>query len=129
MQRKSAYISGKLRDLNKVQILLHQKFTLSIACIILFFVGAPLGAIVKKGGLGIPVLITIILFLVYYVLARTGQQMAKNEVLSPFIGMWLSSFVLVPIGIFFTLKANRDSVIFDWEFYKKGYQRIFRLKR
>lgn len=129
VQRKSAYIRGKLRDLNKIQILLHQKFTLSIACIILFFVGAPLGAIVKKGGLGIPVLITIILFLIYYVLARTGQQMAKNEVLSPFLGMWLSSFVLIPIGIFFTLKANRDSGIFDWEFYKNIVKKVIGLKR
>ena len=117
--RKNSYVKGKKNELNKIDIYFHQKFTLSIACFILFFIGAPLGAIVKKGGLGIPVLITIILFLLYYVLAKTGQQMAQNEVLTPFLGMWLSSIILVPIGIFFTFKANSDSSIFDREFYKK----------
>jgi lipopolysaccharide export system permease protein len=123
VRRKNSFIRGKKNDLNKIDIYIHQKFTLSIACIILFFIGAPLGAIVKKGGLGIPVLITIILFLLYYVLAKTGQQMAQNEVLTPFLGMWLSSIILVPIGIFFTFKANSDSVIFDREFYKRLFIR------
>lgn len=119
VKRKNSHIKGKRKDLNKIDIYFHQKFTLSVACIILFFIGAPLGAIVKKGGLGIPVLITIILFLVYYVLAKSGQQMAQNGILSPFLGMWISSFILIPIGIFFTFKANSDSSIFDMEFYKK----------
>ena len=92
---------------------------------ILFFIGASLGAIVKKGGLGVPVLITIILFLIYFILLESGETMVDNEVVSPFWGIWLSSIVLTPIGIFLAVKANKDSSIFDLEFYK----RIFRKRK
>jgi lipopolysaccharide export system permease protein len=128
IHRKSSYVEGKIKDLKRIDIFFHRKFTLSIACVILFFIGAPLGAIVKKGGLGMPVLITIILFLFYYLLTKFGEEYAKSEDLSPFLGMWLSSFILGPIGIFFTFKANRDSSIFSWDFYKGLFQKRSRLK-
>ncbi len=96
----------------------HQKFTLSLACLIFFFIGAPLGAIIGKGGLGMPTVISIVLFLVYYVVNTTGVKMARELLWPVWQGMWLSSFVLAPIGIFFTYKAATDSAIFKSEAYK-----------
>ncbi len=95
----------------------HKKFTLSIACLILFFIGAPLGSIVKKGGFGYPMLFTIAFFILYYILTMIGQKIASNQVVVEYLGVWLSSFVLFPIGVFLTYKANNDSVLFDREFY------------
>lgn len=116
---KTSSQQSKKRDINRIIGLTHQKFTLSVACIILFFIGASLGAIVKKGGLGMPVLITIILFIFYYVLLEMGKKMSYNEVLSPIVGMWLSAFILAPIALFLTRKANRDSSILEFDFYKR----------
>ena len=92
----------------------HEKFTLSYACLMLFFLGASLGAIVKKGGFGVPVIIAILLFLVYFMLTRGGQEMAESKTLGPIIGMWLSALILTPIAIFIFIKANNDSKIFDF---------------
>lgn len=96
----------------------HQKFTLSLACLIFFFIGAPLGAIIGKGGLGMPAVISIVLFLVYYVVNTTGIKMAREMIWPVWQGMWLSSIVLAPIGIFFTYKAATDSAIFKSDAYK-----------
>ncbi len=125
IERKTAYVQGRIDDLGRIDLFFHQKFTLSIACLLLFFIGAPLGAIVKKGGLGIPILITIILFLLYYTSTRIGEQMAQGGVVDPFFGMWASSFILAPIGIFFTFKANQDSSIFDRDYYKRLIRKVF----
>lgn len=103
----------------------HRKFTLSFACIVLFFIGAPLGAIVKKGGLGVPILLSVLLFILYYVLSNSGEQMAKNYIISPFAGMWLSSFILFPLGLFLTYKANTDSKLMDKEAYVKLFKKLF----
>lgn len=102
----------------------HQKFTLSLACLIFFFIGAPLGAIIGKGGLGMPAVISIILFLVYYVINTTGVKMAREVLWPAWQGMWLSSFVLAPIGIFFTYKAATDSAIFKSDAYKLWFKQI-----
>jgi len=101
----------------------HEKFTLSYACLMLFFLGASLGAIVKKGGFGVPVIIAILLFLVYFMLTRGGQEMAESKTLGPIIGMWLSALILTPIAIFIFIKANNDSKIFDFDFYIKLFKR------
>lgn len=101
----------------------HEKFTLSYAVIMLFFLGASLGAIIKKGGFGVPVLIAVGLFLVYFLLTRGGQEMASAETLSPFLGMWLSSILLTPITLWIFYKANKDSKIFDLDFYTKWLKR------
>lgn len=103
----------------------HRKFTLSVACLMLYFIGAPLGAIIKKGGFGLPVLVAIIFFIFYYMLTISGEKMAKSGALEPYMGMWLSAFVLAPIAFFLTYKASNDSALFN----KDTYLRFFRLKR
>jgi lipopolysaccharide export system permease protein len=95
----------------------HQKIALSAACLVLFLIGAPLGSIIRKGGLGTPLIFAIVFFMIFYFLGNTGQKFAKEGTMSPFAGMWLSTFVLVPIGIFLTYKALRDSQLFNKEFY------------
>lgn len=89
----------------------HKKFTLSIACFILFFIGAPLGAIIRKGGFGMPVVISILFFVFYYVLTITGERLAKELVVSPALGMWMPASVLLPLGIFLTYKATNDAIV------------------
>lgn len=103
----------------------HRKLTLSVACIILFFIGAPLGAIIRKGGLGAPIVASTLLFILYYIISITGEKMAKSGVIDPFWGMWISSIILFPVGFFLTYKSNRDSTLFDLDFYL----RILGLKR
>lgn len=113
----------------KKDISWHQKFTLSYACMMLLILGSSLGAIVKKGGIGIPVLIGIILFLFYFIFTRAGEELALDSVLSPFVGMWLSAIIITPITIFVFYKANNDSKLFDMDFYIKFFQRIKLLKK
>jgi len=112
----------------RVKIEWHRKFTFSIACLIMFFIGAPLGAIVRKGGLGMPVVISIIFFLIYYVLSITGEKMAKELVILPVYGMWFSTFVLFPLGFFFTYKATTDSALFNIDAYTGFFKNIFKKK-
>jgi lipopolysaccharide export system permease protein len=107
------------------QIEWHRKFTLSFACLVLFFIGAPLGAIVKRGGLGMPVVFSLIFFVAYHMVSITGEKLAREAVATPFWGMWLSSAVLLPIGMFLTYKATRDSVLFDREVYLRFLRKIF----
>jgi len=108
----------------KHEIELHRKFTLSFACLIFFFIGAPLGAIIRKGGLGAPVVISVVLFIVYYIIDNTGYKMAREALWPCWAGMWLSSFVLLPIGAFLTYKAATDSGIFNPEVWQKVYERV-----
>lgn len=115
------------KNIRSHYIEIHRKFTLAFACLILFFIGAPLGAIIRKGGLGMPVVISVLFFLLFHITGITGEKMAKGGDLSVFAGMWLSSFVLIPIGMFLTYKATTDSVLLDTEFYKrlfKGFKRF-----
>lgn len=105
--------SEDLKDLRMHGIELQRKFTLSFACIIFFFIGAPLGAIIRKGGLGVPVVISVILFIIYYIIDNTGYKMARDGRMAVWEGMWLSSAVLLPLGIFLTHKAVNDSAVFN----------------
>ncbi len=105
----------------------HRKFTLSIACFLLFFVGAPLGAIIKKGGLGMPLVASIVIFIIYYVISTISEKSVKQLALDPFTGMWLSSMILLPIGIFLTIKANNDSKLFVVDAYKKQFSKLIKL--
>ena len=107
----------KKKALRLHQIEWHRKIALSAACLVLFLIGAPLGSIIRKGGLGTPLIFAIVFFMVFYFLSNTGQKFAKEGSMSPFMGMWLSTFILVPIGIFLTYKALRDSQLFNKEFY------------
>lgn len=104
----------------------HKKFTLSIACLIFFFIGAPLGSIIRKGGLGLPVVISVLFFVVYYVISTIGERMAVFGQLDMFLGVWLSSIVLMPIGLFLTFKATTDAALFDGDSWKKFFQKVFK---
>ena len=101
---------------HKIQAIL--KFTLAFTCIIFFFIGAPLGAIIRKGGLGVPVIISVLVFIVYYILDSTGQKMARDDQWTIMYGMLISTVILTPIAVFFTYKANNDSVVFNIDMYK-----------
>ncbi len=103
------------RYIRKHEIELYRKFTLAFACLIFFFIGAPLGAIIRKGGLGAPVVISVILFIIYYIIDNTGYKMAREALWPCWAGMWLSSFILLPVGIFLTYKATTDSPLFNPE--------------
>ncbi len=115
-------IQFKRKSLARHEIEWHRKFTLSIACLILFFIGAPLGAIIRKGGLGMPVVISVIFFIVYHIISITGEKFAREGVLTPMAGMWLSTVILLPVGMFLTYKATTDSNLFG----RETYQRLFR---
>ena len=102
----------------------HKKFTLSFACLIFFFIGAPLGAIIRKGGLGVPVIISVLLFIFYYIIDNMGYKMARDGVWAAWEGMWLSSAVLTPLGMFLTYKAVNDSVILNADTYLNGLKNL-----
>lgn len=102
----------------------NRKFTLSVACIVLFMIGAPLGSIIRKGGLGTPLIFAIVFFVVFHLLNTFGEKFAKEGVTSPFTGMWLSTMVLIPIGIFLTIKAMKDSQLFNREVYSRFFKRL-----
>ena len=112
------------RYIRKHEIELYRKFTLAFACLIFFFIGAPLGAITRKGGLGAPVVISVVMFIIYYIIDNTGYKMAREALWPCWAGMWLSSFVLLPIGIFLTTKAASDSALFNPEAWMKIYGKI-----
>lgn len=115
----------KAELIRRHQIEWHRKFTLSFACLIFFFIGAPFGAIIRKGGFGTPVVASILLFILYYMLSISGEKFVRQGVMPAYIGMWLSSFVLGPLGIFLTYKATTDSVILNTEAYTTFFKRIF----
>ncbi len=95
----------------------HEKITMSIACLVLFMIGAPLGSIIRKGGIGLPLIFAVIFFVVFFLLNNFGRKFVKEDVMQPFSGMWMATFVLLPIGIFLTYKAMADSQLFNKEFY------------
>ncbi|GGH13131.1 hypothetical protein GCM10007352_20360 [Mucilaginibacter phyllosphaerae] len=105
-----------------------KKFTLGAACIVLFLIGAPLGAIIRKGGLGLPVVVSVVFFLIYYIIGTIGEKSAKEGDLSPLVGAWISIAVLFPIGLFLSYKAATDSTLFDMEMYKRFFKR-FKLRK
>jgi len=120
-------IRSRTNWITKHNIQWHLKITLSVACIILFFIGAPLGAIIRKGGLGLPVVVSIVFFIFYYVISITGEKFAKEGVVSAWVGIWASSAILLPIGIFLTYKASRESSLFNIEIYYKYLNKITKL--
>ena len=105
--------------INRHKIEWHRKYSLAFACIILFIIGASLGSIIRKGGFGIPVLISIILFVFYHVLNMVGEKAVKEDTLLPYEGMWLANLVFFPISIFLLYKASKDSSLLDFSYYKQ----------
>ena len=109
----------------------HQRITLSLACLLFFFVGAPLGAIIRKGGLGMPTIISVGIFILYYIINTSGMKMARDGSINMVVGMWMSTFILTPAGAYLTFMANRDSVVFNLDAYIAFLRRLlgFRTKR
>lgn len=103
---------------------MHKKFTLSIACLVFFFIGAPLGAIIRKGGLGMPLVISVLLFIVYYIIDNTGNKMARDARIEVWEGMWMSTAILLPLGIFVTYKAVNDSAVFNKDAYLNFFRKL-----
>ncbi len=120
---KNSIISRR-KLIRRHQVEFHRKFTLSFACLIFFFIGAPLGAIIRKGGLGLPITISVIFFVFYYIVSLSGEKFVRQEVMGPFAGMWLSSFILLPMGVFLTYKATNDSAIMNTETYLKWPKKL-----
>jgi lipopolysaccharide export system permease protein len=117
-------IDRKQTDMKFHKMEWHRKFSLSLACLILFFIGAPLGSIIRKGGLGMPLIVAIIFFLIFHLLNMFGEKFVKEGLLPPAIGMWLAIIVLAPVGVFLTYKAMHDSQLFNKELYNKAFKRV-----
>ena len=113
------------KTINRHWIEWHRKFTVPFTCLIFFFIGAPLGSIVRKGGLGTPIVISVILFIIYYIVNNVGYKMTRDGVWEHWFGMWFSSLVLLPIGVFLTYKAMNDSVIMNSDTYISLFKKLF----
>lgn len=127
-QQEYQFKSMSMRDdktsIRRHEIELMKKFTLSVACLIFFFIGAPLGAIIRKGGLGTPLVISVFLFIIYYIIDNTGYKMARDGKIEVEIGMWISTIVLAPLGIYVTYKAMNDSAVFNPDVYRNFFRKI-----
>lgn len=117
------------KTIRRHEIELQRKFTLSFACLVFFFIGAPLGAIIRKGGLGTPIVISVFLFIVYYIFDNMGYKMARDGHWEVWRGMWLSSAVLLPLGVFFTYKAVNDSAVFNPDAYMNFFRRFIGMQQ
>lgn len=117
-------MEARQKNIVRYKVEMHRKFTLSMACLLLFFIGAPLGAIIRKGGLGLPLVVSVLVFVFYYILSITGEKLAKETGTMVWFGMWLSSAVLLPFGVWLTIKTTSDSPLMDSEAWKRPIERI-----
>ena len=124
---RALLLTEQAKLMRRHDIELQKKFTLSFAILVFFFIGAPLGAIIKKGGIGTPLVISVFLFIIYYIFDNTGYKMARDGKLLVWEGMWLSTVLLLPLGVFFTIKAVDDSAVFNADAYKLFFSRLFGL--
>lgn len=116
---QAMYLGDEQETLRRHEIELNRRFTLSLACLIFFFIGAPLGAIIRKGGIGTPLVISVLLFIFYYIIDNTGYRLARDGKIPVWEGIWVSSAVLLPLGIFVTYKAVKDSAVFTSDSYMR----------
>ena len=114
----------EVRHVKNYEVNWNKKFTLSFACIVFFFIGAPLGAIIRKGGLGTPAVISILFFVIWYVISLSGEKLAEENLVSTFAGMWAASYILLPAGLFLTYKASNDSVMMNIDTYLQFLRKI-----
>ena len=128
MEIKIEYVSYLHRNYRRHQIEAIKKFTLALSCLIFFFIGAPLGAIIRKGGLGVPVIVSVLVFIVYFIFDNSGMKMARDGQWTVWFGQTISTVVLTPIAAFFTYKANKDSTVFNIDLYKSILMRILGLR-
>ncbi len=124
VEMQASEFATKEQDYRYHLIEWHRKFTLSVACVVLFLIGAPLGSIIRKGGLGLPLVFAVVFFVIFHLFNTFGEKFVKEGVMSAFGGMWLSTAVLIPFGIFLTYKAMRDSTLFNKESYYRTYNKI-----
>jgi lipopolysaccharide export system permease protein len=122
-QFTGAEFEAKRKDLINNKVEWHRKFSLSLACVVLFFIGAPLGSIIRKGGLGMPLVVAIVFFLIFHLLNMFGEKFVKDDMASPFVGMWLAILVLAPLGALLTYKAMHDSQLFNKELYSRIFKK------
>lgn len=128
LEWKSTVTADGDRFIRKHWIQWHQDITLSLACLFFFLIGAPLGAIIRKGGLGMPAVVSVALFIIYYIINTTGMKLSRDGTIPVVLGMWVSSAVLAPLGVFLTYKANNDSVVFNAESYMSALRRLLGLR-
>jgi lipopolysaccharide export system permease protein len=121
---KNETMKATLRSVKRYEVDWHKKLTLPFACLVFFLIGAPLGAIIRKGGLGTPAVISIFFFIIWYVITISGEKLVEEGLLSSTAGMWASSYILLPVGIFLTYKASTDSVILNIDTYLAFFRRI-----
>lgn len=114
---------GRKTTMARFKVEWHRKLTLSAACFILFLIGAPLGAIIRKGGMGLPLVISVLFFLAYHIASITGEKFARENIIPAWEGMWMSSFILLPIGLFLIYKATRDSKLLDGDAYIQFFRK------
>ena len=131
MEFKAMVTEDANRMIRQHEIEMYKKFVLSLSCLIFFFIGAPLGTILRKGGLGIPVIVSVLVFIVYYILDNSGYQMARRGIWAIWFGELLATMVLVPLAVFVTYKANKDSAVFNFDAYRNLLMNLLgmRLKR
>jgi len=122
-QQDEVFARNKFLIRHKVEW--HRKFFLAVVCIVLFFVGAPLGAIIRKGGLGMPTIIALGLFIFYQMLTIAGEKMAKSAIVEPYVGMWISTVILLPLSIWITYKATKESTLIDRDKFSRFFKKIF----
>jgi lipopolysaccharide export system permease protein len=113
-----------IKEFRQYHIEIHSKFTQAVACLIMFLIGAPLGAIIKKGGLGVPVIVSIFFFILFYIITNLGMRWAKHDLMPVAVGMWLANFCLLPIGVNFLIQAKNDSRLFDGDSIKIAFMSI-----
>lgn len=129
IQQAEEMLVATNRNLNRFGIEWHKKYTFAIACLVFLFIGAPLGAIIRKGGLGMPLVISVILFIFYWIITTTGEKFSREGVTSVWEGVWLSTFIFLPAGVFLTYKAANDSVVFNINSYAEFFKKIFKRLR
>jgi len=128
LEFKGEYAKALHKRTRTHQIEAINKFTLALSCVIFFFIGAPLGAIIRKGGLGVPVIISVLVFIVYFIFENSGMKMARDDQWTVWFGKLISTVVLTPVAVFFTYKANNDSVVFNIDLYKDFFRRLLGLR-
>ena len=129
LKSNSDDLKYRLSIINRHKIEWHRKFSLAFACIILFIIGSSFGSIIKKGGFGIPILISITLFILYHIINISGEKQIKEIGLNPVIGMWLANIVFSPISVYLLIKAIKDSTLFDFSYYKQSINKLISIDK
>jgi lipopolysaccharide export system permease protein len=123
---KKQEFKNSIKQINKFEIALHEKYVLAIACVVLFFVGAPLGAIIRKGGIGLPIVVAILLFLTYHFIGIFAKNSAEDGSVSAFVATWLSTWIMLPLGIYLTYRATTDQGLFVFDNFIEPIKKLFK---